>query len=505
MFQISTLYKPLVLFSACSLLAGPSFSAPYTGLVKVPARGADFFTTAERFNRYYTDPTYKPERILHVSPSGNGDGSATSPMSPDQAFSDVRAGDEILFQEGRYTGCWELDEDSSGAYDKPLVIKAASDKVSIDCCNSGRKACFNLEGANYIAIDGFSLNGGSYGIRAVGLGYAQPKHQKGIAILNNRIGGQYKDPIFSGQSDWIAVDGNTAHHAGDGDGHGIYLSNGGDWMIVRNNELHSNASSDFQINADPISTCMETDIAYDDPRCDGSALDAKGQGTSEFVLVESNHFHNSDVGPNFTSVRNAVVRNNIFGPYDRHGTSFWQETGNPRLGSSDNRIEHNLFIGFNRRHILQSVAYSDRNQVRNNILLGYRHSGKSLEANPETVLVEIDPDTVHDNRFSGNVYIGGRFSGFTPVSGELRLKKFDPAWFSGFPTDGMGTATDYRPAETAPFIDKAVLLPTTPMDMEGRPRRNPVNPGPWEYGGELRATITPSGTSPKTDNSGITR
>ncbi len=501
MLQALEAPKLLGLFIACCLATGGSATAaPYDNLVVTPARGESFFGAAERFNRYYTDPRYQSDRVLHVSPSGNGDGSISSPMSPDQAFSQVKAGEEILFLDGQYAGCWELDRGNSGSYDKPIVIRAASDKVSVDCCGSGRKTCFNLEGANHVAIDGFTLNGGSYGVRAVGMEYAASGHQKGIAVLNNRVGNQHKDPIFSGQSDWMVVDGNTAFGAGRGDGHGIYLSNGGDWLIVRGNELYGNSSSDFQINADPISTCAEDNIPYDDPRCDGSALDGQGQGISEFVLVEGNYFHNSDVGPNFTSVRNSVIRNNVFGPYVRHGTSFWQETGNPRLGSSDNRIEHNLFIGSNRRHVLQSIRYSDRNTVRNNILLGYEQAGDSITANPDTVLVEIDPDTVRENLFSGNIYIGGRFSGFSPATGELRLKAFDPAWFSSFPADGMGTATGFRPGKTAPFVDAARLLPTTPMDMEGRPRRNPVNPGPWEYSGKLQATVIQKKASGITGN-----
>ena len=60
----------------------------------------------------------------------------------------------------------------------------------------------------------------------------------------------------------------------------------------------------------------------------------------------------------------------------------------------------------------------------------------------------------------------------------------------------MGRPEDYRPAENAPFLDKAPLLPTTPADMEGRPRRPPVNPGPWEHAGQLRAIITPSQSAP---------
>ncbi|WP_457673599.1 hypothetical protein, partial [Thiolapillus sp.] len=365
----------------------------------------------------------------------------------------------------------------------------------INCCNSGRASCFNLEGANHVAIDGFTLNGGSYGVRAVGLDYAAAGHQKGIAILHTRAGNQYKDPFFTGQSDWLVMDGNTAYGGGDGDGHGIYLSNGGDWFIVRNNKLYNNSNSDFQVNADPEETCTGDGIPLDDPRCHGSARQQLGQGISEFGLIENNHFYNSDTGPNLTSMRNSVFRNNIVGPYNRHGTSFWQETDVPELGSGDNRIEHNLFIGNNNRHVLQTVAYSDRNQIRNNILLGVSTSGSRGSANPDTILVEVDPETVTRNLFSGNIYIGGRFDGFSPSIGEQRLKTFSPDWFNSFPADGMGRAEDYRPSEKAPFLDSAPFLPTTPVDMEGRPRRDPVNPGPWEHAGSLRAIITPSGTA----------
>jgi len=88
------------------------------------------------------------------------------------------------------------------------------------------------------------------------------------------------------------LDGNKGYGGGDGDGHGIYLSNGGDWMIARNNEVYDNSNSDFQINAAPLSTCEDEGIVFDDPLCDGSARNGLGQGVSEFVLVENNYFHN---------------------------------------------------------------------------------------------------------------------------------------------------------------------------------------------------------------------
>ena len=37
---------------------------------------------AERFNRYYTDPAWKPSRTVYVSPNGNGNGATReTPMS----------------------------------------------------------------------------------------------------------------------------------------------------------------------------------------------------------------------------------------------------------------------------------------------------------------------------------------------------------------------------------------------------------------------------------------
>ncbi len=458
-----------------ALLANTSVLA-----VEVPDRGASFFNTPERFNRYYTDPQYSASKTYFVSPNGSGDGSSTAnPMSVDGAFNRVGAGEEIRFLPGQYQGCWELDDSSSGTYDAPVVLKA-DPGVEIDCCNSGRKSCFNLEFANHVAVDGFTLKGGNYGIRTVG-GYATRDHQKGIAILNNRISGQYKDPVLSGGSDWIVVENNTAYDAGNGDGHGIYLSNGGDWMIVRNNDLHDNPNSDFQINADPESTCAEEGIADDDPRCDGSALDGKGQGVSEFVLVENNFFHDGAIGPNLTSVRNSVFRNNIIGFYSHHGTSFWQETDNPKLGSSNNTIEHNLFIGESSSHVLQLINHSTNNTIRNNVLLAVSRSNTAVTARNNTLLLEQDGSTEGNNTFAGNYFVGGYFDSFNPAATDQTDNSFDPSWFVSFPfANQTGTPESFKPVSNAPFTAIGTLLASTPEDRSGALRINPADLGPWQ-------------------------
>ena len=200
----------------------------------------------------------------------------------------------------------------------------------------------------------------------------------------------------------------------EGRGRSRHLShNGSDWNIVRFNETFSNVSSDFQINADPDSTCKEPGIPFNDPRCDAFAGEGEGgQGASDYFLVDGNYFHSSDVGPNFTSVRRSVVRNNVFGPQVRHNVSFWQETDNPKLGSSGNKIINNLFLTTG-AHGVQFNNNSTDNEFANNVLLGINIASNEVAANPSAVLMEVD-DTVGTNVYRSNFYVSGKIEGHTP-------------------------------------------------------------------------------------------
>ncbi|MFO0727887.1 MAG: right-handed parallel beta-helix repeat-containing protein [Myxococcota bacterium] len=447
-------------------------------------RGGSYFGFAERFNRYYTDPSWTPSSTLYVSPTGGGTGETMgSPTTVADGFSRVQAGMRIYFLPGTYGGCFELDSSKSGTYDQPIVLYADHTPgtpydVQINCCNTGRQTCFNFEQADYVAVDGFELIGGRYGVRGVGLlSGSSASHQKGLAVLNSYGHDQNNDPFFTGQSDWVVLDGLLATGGGAGDGHGIYLSNGSDYLIARNIELHSNSSSDFQINADPASTCTDENIPVDDPRCDGPAAMGQGEGVSEYVTLEYNYFHHGDEqGPNFTSVRNSIVRNNVIGFYARHGFSFWQETDNPRLGSSDNQILHNLFISTNNRHALQFIANSDRNLVANNLLLGITTGGA---ANPSALLLEVDA-TVTANTWVGNTWVSGMLDGRTPSAQEVRLNTFDPAWFNGFGGAVGSPVTDYRPRSASPLAGSVPRRAELPIDFTGAARGDPTTPGPFE-------------------------
>ena len=165
------------------------------------ARGGQYFGFSEKLNRYYTDCAWRPSSTVYVSPNGTADGSSRStPASVATAFAAVVPGRMIVFTAGTYAGCFELDSDHSGTYDSPIVLlgerKAdGSPAATINCCSSGRKTCINLEASDYVAVDGFELVGGDYGVRSVGAGYPANQHQKGTAVLNNLGHGQNKDPF----------------------------------------------------------------------------------------------------------------------------------------------------------------------------------------------------------------------------------------------------------------------------------------------------------------------
>lgn len=448
-------------------------------------RGARFFAFPEKFNRYYTDATWKPDKTIFVSPTGSGDGNTRDkPADLTNAVNAARPGTMIYVLRGAYQGGIEFTKETGGTYDAPIVIYGernddASIGVTVNCDSGRRQTCFNFENADYVAVDGFELVGGQYGVRAVGAGFAASEHSHGIAILNNRAHDQLRDPYKTAQADWSVLEKNLGYGAKKGDGHGIYISGGSDWGIVRNNETHSNESSDLQINADPTSNCKDVGIAFNDPQCDAYAGEGEGgRGASDYFLIENNYCHRSAVGPNFTSLRRSMIRNNIFGPQSRHNASFWQETDNPKLSSSENRILNNLFIT-TRRHAVKFENNSGRNVFANNIVLGVNIEGTKVTANPSALLMEVDASSV-GNVYQSNIYVSGQFEGRTAEPGEISLSEFSQSWFKAIPTTISDKIDGFMPMAGSPFLDKGKLSPEVPTDLLGVTRRDPSDIGPLE-------------------------
>ena len=476
--------------------AGGAGGDTSTNCAPAVIRGGQYFTFAEKFNRYYTDCAWLPSSTVFVSPSGTGNGaSRTTPASVATALAAAVTGRMIVFLSGTYSGCFELGASNSGTYDNPVVLfgerlSNGLPGVTINCCATGRKTCINLEAADYVAVDGFELVGGDYGVRSVGAGYPANQHQKGVAVLNNVGHGQNKDPFFTGQSDWFVIESCTGHDSGTGDGHGIYLSNGSDWNIARFNETYNTVSSDFQINADPNSTCADDGVPFTDPECDGLAGSSAtaGRGASDYMLIDANFFHHSQAqGPNFTSVRNSTIKNNIFALPARHGASFWQETDNPKLGASNNLVAHNLFVvQASNRQAIGLTNSSTGNSFKNNVIVAVSISGSTVSANASGQLLATDTTTLQSNTFERNAWISGFFGSddtapaYAPNSTELRQTSLQASWFAAFPTTLGHDPAALAPAATAPWLDQGNLLSEVPVDRASTARKAPVDLGPYE-------------------------
>jgi hypothetical protein len=205
------------------------------------------------------------------------------------------------------------------------------------------------------------------------------------------------------------------------------------------------------------------------------------------MLVEGNFFHHSLAqGANFTSVRNSVVRNNIFALPARHGVSFWQETSNPLLGARNNLVLHNLFVtSVASRQAVQFVADSTGNQFKNNVVVAVTIAGGTVSANATGQLLSTDATTLSSNTFEHNAWISGGFGSedasgpYSPNATELRLTTVSAAWFTAFPTSLGHDPAAFKPSLTAPWLALGNLLPDAPTDRDGRARGSPADLGPY--------------------------
>ena len=252
----------------------------------------------ERFNRYYTDPTWKPSRTIYVSSNGSGDGTSRgSPMSVQAAIKAARPGTQIHFVRGNYQGCFELSKANSGTYDEPVVLYAERNQdqsigVRMTCCNSGRQTCFNLENADYVAVDGFELIGGRFGVRAVGAGYPASQHSRGIAVHQQQRPRPGERSIVLRPGRLGSVGRQRRLRRGEGR-RPRHLSQ------QRRRLEHRAIQRDVQQRLErlpdqsrPGLTCKEVGIPYNDPRCDAYAGTGEGgQGASDYFLIDSNYFH----------------------------------------------------------------------------------------------------------------------------------------------------------------------------------------------------------------------
>jgi parallel beta-helix repeat protein len=251
---------------------------------------------------------------LFVSPLGNDSNSGTQSApwrTLQKAANTVNPGDVVTVRAGDYVG-FDLRRD--GTSSAPITFKA-DPGANIVQRNATTSDGINLEGADYITIDGFTVNSmPRAGIRSV--------LNNHVTIRNNHTDSNYRWGIFTGFSDDLLIENNVTSRSQTE--HGIYVSNSGDRPTIRDNTTFGNAGCGIHMNGDVTmggdgiisGALVERNIAYDNGRSGGSAINADGVQNSRFQnnLLYNNHasgialFRYDGGGP---SSSNVLVNNTI--------------------------------------------------------------------------------------------------------------------------------------------------------------------------------------------------
>ena len=199
----------------------------------------------------------------------------------------------------------------------------------------------NLEGADYVTIDGFNVVGmPRTGIRSV------INHD--VILRNNNLDQNGYWGILTGFSDDLLIENNVASRSVQQ--HGIYVGNSGDRPIIRNNVLWGNHANGIHMNGD---------------------VSQGGDGIISGALVEDNIIYDNGLGGgsgiNCDGVQNSLIRNNLI--YNEHasGISLYQIDGG---GSSTGNlvVNNTVLVAADGRWALNIQDGSTGNTVRNNIL-----------------------------------------------------------------------------------------------------------------------------------------
>jgi parallel beta-helix repeat protein len=409
--------RPLVSLAFLAFLAGPDRALAETYWVAPPPAGSD----------------------------AHG-GTLNEPWATLQhAASSIGPGDTVIVRAGSYAGAHLT---TSGTSAQRITLRAQpGELVRIVADNPVTPDGINLEGASFVTVEGFVVEGRTRaGIRAV-----LCEH---VTLRGNRLDDNGRWGIFTGFCDDLLIEGNVASNSRDE--HGIYVSNSGDRPIIRGNRIFGNHANGIHLNGD---LSQGGDGVISGARIERNVIFDNGQG-------------GGGSGINCDGVQGSILRNNLIVDTHASGISLYRiDGGGP---SSGNRVLHNtVLVASDGRWALNVRDGSIGNTVRNNVL----HSAHSYRG-----AITISVDSLAGFTSDSNA-IEGRF---TTDDGDSVLTLAQWRALTGqdqgsFATDLSGLfadpeADDYRPQPEGPLVDAGEELPDVTEDLLGIPR--PVGAGP---------------------------
>lgn len=318
----------------------------------------------------------------YVDPLGS-DGTAGSAANPwrtlQYAADRVGQGDRVIVRPGEYRG---FNLFASGAPAAPIQFLAEPGVLITQPNDFTDRDGVNLEGASHVVIEGFAVTGmPRAGVRTVGDEdlLATNVTVRNVHAYDNGVWG-----IFTGFVNNLLIERNET--SGSADEHGIYVSNSGDWPVIRNNVSWGNHGSGLHMNGD---------------------LSAGDDGVISGAIVSGNRIFGNAAnggggsGINMDGVQDSLIFNNLL--YDNHASGISLYKIDAAEGSSGNRVVNNtVHQPSDGRWALNIMNDSTDNEVLNNIFVT-DHSFRGSISSSSAGLAGLESNyNVVMNRFSVN-------------------------------------------------------------------------------------------------------
>jgi parallel beta-helix repeat protein len=402
------------------------------------------------------------EYYVDVAGNDSAAGSTTAPWRTLQkAANVVQAGDRVIVRPGTYAGFY-LDHKDGNA--QQHIEFFAEPGVLINQDNGRTDDGINLEGASYVTIDGFAVTGmDRAGVRSV---LGEHVTIRNVHAYDNQTWG-----IFTGFVDHLLIENNET--SGSIDEHGIYVSNSGDFPVLRNNYSWNNHGSGIHMNGD---------------RHQG------GDGVISGALVSGNRIYNNAVsvgggplgggsGINMDGVQNSRIENNLV--YNNHasGISLYSIDGGG--GSTGNVVVNNTVHqpgdpadDDDGRWALNISDGSTGNTVLNNIFMTEHAYRGSISASADSLPGLVSDYNVVESPFSadgGDSFIS--LAAWRATGRDLNSRVADAASLFVSPATG-----DYRLKPGVVAIDAGTLTSAPGVDFFGlaRPQGAAIDAGAIE-------------------------
>ena len=288
------------------------------------------------------------------------------------AANKVAAGDCVLVANGTYTGFYISASGNSG---NSIVFKALGSGVTINQPNGTTNDGINIEGGNWIVIEGFRVvNQPRTGIRVVNADHCVIR--KNYCDNNSRWG------ILTGFAENIIIEYNECLNSQVE--HGIYFSNSADNPIIRYNKCHHNNANGIHMNGD---------------------ISLGGDGIITNARVEGNIIYENGVaggsGINCDGVSNSIFLNNLLYSNHASGISLYKIDGG--AGSSNNKVYNNTIINAsNARWCVNINDNSTGNSVYNNILINQHPTRGSITISTNSLSGFTSNNNILINRMSAD-------------------------------------------------------------------------------------------------------